>query len=92
MAGLHFPITADNRGFMQALHEITAGVSDATRQIEANGGSIDRVIDNIKAGVASIGIGLGFKELIGQVANTRDEFQKLEITFKTVLGSEEDAN
>lgn len=92
MAGLHFPITADNRNFMSAIHEITAGVQDATRQIEANGGSIDRVISMIKTGVASIGIGLGFKELVSQVTNTRDQFQKLEIAFKTFLGSEDEAN
>ncbi len=40
---LHFPITADNRGFMSAIHEVTAGIEEATRQIEENGGSIDRV-------------------------------------------------
>ncbi len=89
---LHFPITADNRGFMSAIHEVTAGIEEATRQIEENGGSIDRVISMIKNGVASIGIGVGFKELIGQITDTRDQFQKLEITFKTFLGSEEEAN
>ena len=77
---------------MSVIHEITSGVQDATRQIEANGGSIDRVISMIKTGIASIGIGVGFKELVGQVTNTRDEFQKLEIAFKTFLGSEEEAD
>lgn len=92
MLGLHFPITADNRNFMNAIHEITAGVQDATRQIEANGGSIDRVISMIKKGVTSIGIGLGFKELSSQIFETRDQFQKLEIAFTTFLGSEEKAS
>lgn len=89
---LHFGMTADNRNFMSAIHEITSGVQDATRQIEASGGSIDRVISMIKTGVASLGIGLGFKELVGQITGTRDEFQKLEIAFTTFLESEQEAN
>lgn len=89
---LDFAITADNRNFMSTLHEIISGVDNATRQIEANGGSIDRVISMIKTGVASIGIGWGFKELASQVSNTRDQFQKLEIAFTTFLGSEAESN
>ncbi len=91
MADLHFLITADNGNFMRVLHEVTAGVRDASQQIEAQGGNIDRVISNIKSGIATIGIGVGFKELAGQVANTRGEFQQLEVAFNTMLGSEEKA-
>ena len=89
MSGLNFDITADNRTFMNSLHQITAGVRDATRQIEANGNDIDRVISLIKNGVATIGIATGFKELSSQVANIRGEFQKLEVAFETMLGSKE---
>ena len=91
MAGLHFPITADNSSFMRALHEVTAGVRDASKQIEADGGNIDRTISRIKKGLATLGAGLGFKEIAGAVANTRGEFQQLEVAFKTMLGSEEKA-
>lgn len=91
MAGLHFPITADNGSFMRALHEVTAGVRDASRQIEANGGNIDQTISRIKTGLATLGAGLGFKEIARAVADTRGEFQELEVAFKTMLGSEEEA-
>lgn len=91
MAGLHFPITADNANFMRALHEVTASVRDASRQIEADGGGIDRTISRIKMGLATLGVGLGFKEITSQVASTRGEFQQLEVAFKTMLGSEEKA-
>lgn len=91
MAGLHFPITADNTSFMTAIHEVTASVRDASRQIEADGGSIDKTISRIKTGLASIGAGWGFKEIAGAVANTRGEFQQLDVAFKTMLGSEEKA-
>lgn len=87
MAGLHFPITADNGSFMRALNEVTAGVRDASRQIEAEGGSIDRVISNIKNGIAGIGAGWGFKEVASAIASTRGEFQQLEVAFETMLGS-----
>ena len=91
MAGLHFPITADNSNFMTAIHEVTTSVRDASRQIEADGGNIDKVISRIKTGLASIGAGWGFKEIAGVVANTRGEFQQLDVAFKTMLGSEEKA-
>lgn len=91
MAGLHFPITADNGNFMRVLHEVTTGVRDASKQIEADGGNIDRTISRIKSGLMSLGAGIGFKEIAGAVANTRGEFQQLEVAFKTMLGSEEKA-
>ncbi len=77
---------------MRALHEVTAGVRDASRQIEAEGGNIDRVISMVKKGLATLGIGIGFKEIVSQVSNTRDQFQKLEIAFGTFLGSAEKAD
>lgn len=92
MAGLHFPITADNGSFMRALNEVTAGVRDASRQIEAEGGNIDRVISSIKGGLATLGVGLGLKELSGQIFNTRAQFEQLEIAFTTMLGSAEKAD
>lgn len=92
MAGLHFPITADNGNFMRALNEVTAGVRDASRKIEAEGGNIDRVINNIKGGMATLGIGLGFKELSGHIFSTRAQFEQLEIAFTTMLGSADKAN
>lgn len=91
MAGLHFAFTADNGNFMRALHEVTAGVRDASRQIEADGGSIDKTISRIKTGLATLGVGLGFKEITSAIANTRGEFQQLDVAFKTILGSEEKA-
>lgn len=89
MAGLHFAFTADNRNFMNALNQITSGMRDATRQIEANGGSIDKVIGNIKAGLVTLGIGATFKEIAGQVSSVRGEFQQLEVAFETLLGNKE---
>lgn len=88
---LTFDLTANNSGFMRALDEVTAGVRNASRQIEAHGGDIDRVINLIKTGVTSLGVGVGFKEFAGQIFSIRDEFQKLEITFGTLLGSAEKA-
>lgn len=91
MAGLHFAFTADNGNFMRALHEVTAGVRDASRQIEADGGSIEKSISRVKTGLATLGVGLGFKEIASAIANTRGEFQQLEVAFNTMLGSEQKA-
>lgn len=92
MAGLNFAFTADNANFMRALNEVTAGMRDASRQIEAEGGSIDRVISKIKNGVATLGIATGLGGLADHVKDTRGEFQMLEISFKTMLGSADKAN
>ena len=89
---LNFAFTADNANFMRSVNEVTASVRNATRQIEANGGEIDRVINMIKSGVATLGIGIGFKEIAGQVSSTRGEFQQLEVALKTIVGSAEEAN
>lgn len=77
---------------MNALHEVTASVRDASRQIEADGGNIDKTISRIKGGLATLGVGLGLKELSGQIFNTRAQFEQLEIAFTTMLGSAEKAN
>lgn len=89
MHGLHFPITTDNKGFMSGLTEVVAGVKSASQQIQAEGLSIETVFNRIKQGVTILGIGTGLKELTGQIFTIRDEFQKLEITFNTLLGSKE---
>lgn len=92
MAGLNFAFTADNQNFMNSLNQVTQGVQNASRQIQAEGGNIEAVFTKLKQGVAMLGIGTGLKELVGQVFSIRDEFQKLEITFNTLLGSKEKAD
>lgn len=92
MAGLNFAFTADNRNFMRSLNEITSGIHDASSQIQAEGGNIEALFSKLKTGVALLGVGTGFKELVGQVFSVRDEFQKLEITFGTLLSSKEKAS
>ncbi len=91
MAGLNFAFTADNRNFMRSLNEITSGIHAASSQIQAEGGNIEALFNKLKTGLATLGTGLGFKEIAGAVANTRGEFQQLEVAFKTMLGSEEEA-
>lgn len=83
---LDFAFTADNRNFMNTLHEITSGVDNATRQIEASGNSIEGFIGNIKAGLATLGVATGLKEFASQVMSTRAEIQSLGISFETLLG------
>lgn len=89
---LHFAFTADNANFMRAVHEVSAGMREASRQIEAEGGNIDRVIYKIRNGIAALGVATGLSGLINQVKDTRGQFQMLEISFNTMLGSAEKAN
>lgn len=87
MAGLHFPITADNSNFIRSLNEVTKGVRDASKQIEAEGGDIDRVIQKIKGQVVGLIGAFSAKEFIQEMAKVRGEFQQYEIAFETMLGS-----
>lgn len=87
MAGLHFPITADNSNFMRSLNEATTGVRNASKRIEAEGGDIDRVIQKIKGQVVGLIGAFSAKEFIQEMAKVRGEFQQYEIAFETMLGS-----
>lgn len=92
MAGLHFDITGDNSNFLRKLEEARNGVRNTSKQIEESGLSIEQMFGRITSAAAAFGAGFTAKELIGSITRVRGEFQQLEVAFKTMLGSEEQAN
>lgn len=92
MAGLHFDITGDNSNFLRKLEESRQGVQSTSKQIEESGMSIEQMFARMTTAVAAFGIGLGAKQLVSDITRVRGEFQQLEVAFKTMLGSKEQAD
>lgn len=89
---LHFDITGDNSNFLRKLDEARNGVRTTSKQIEESGMSIEQMFGRMTKAAAAFGAGFTAKELINNVVRVRGEFQQLEVAFKTMLGSEEQAN
>lgn len=90
MAELKFGITGDSSSFKKALDDATRGVSNAKHQIEQEGKSMASVFDGLKNAAMGLGLAFGLNELknLGnQIVKTRGQFQDLETSFKTMLGS-----
>lgn len=95
MAELKFGIYGDSTSFKKALEEATKGVTQAKTKIESEGKSMSSVFDSLKKATTGLGVAFGLNELknLGvQIAKTRSDFQQLEVSFKTMLGSGEKAN
>lgn len=92
MAGLHFDITGDNSNFLRKLEESRNGVRSTSKQIEDSGMSIEQMFGRMTTAVAAFGVSLGAKQLVNDITRVRGEFQQLEVAFKTMLGSKEQAD
>lgn len=92
MSGIHFPITGDNRGFINAMQGCSNAVKSTAKEIEKSGLEIDAIFDKIKKAAMGLGVAFGARELINNVIQIRGQFQQLEVAFKTMLGSAEKAN
>ena len=96
MDGIEFGVTLDNADFQKKLTEMQASLSQVTRQVEEQGAQMESVFGNVKGSVMNLAaqFGLGFS-VVGfakSVATVRGEFQALESSFRTLLGSEQQAN
>lgn len=92
MAGIHFDITGDNSNFLRRLREVENGVKNTSKQIEQSGLGIEELFNRMTKAAAAFGAGFAAKELISNIVQVRGEFQRLEVAFKTMLGSEDKAN
>ncbi len=92
MGGLHFDITGDNSNLLRKLEESRAGVRNTSKQVEESGMSIEQMFNRMTSAAAAFGAGFTAKELVSDIIRVRGEFQQLEVAFKTMLGSEEQAN
>lgn len=92
MAELHYEITGTSSQYEQALNQARQSTQQFTNDIEKSGKSIEDVFNRIKNAAAMATAGFGVQQFVKQVAQVRGEFQQLEMAFKTMLGSESQAN
>lgn len=92
MAGLHFDITGENSNFLSALEGAKRGVKTTADAMEQYGQQIESMFERIKSAAELSLAGFTAKGFAEKVAQTRGQFQQLEIAFKTMLGSAEEAN
>ena len=91
MAGLHFDITADNRTLLSTLEESRRAVSNAMKNIEESGMSVENVFHRIERAAALSVAGFSLKGVIDQAIETRSYFEDIESSMRVFLGSQEKA-
>lgn len=67
-------------------------IKDMLKQTSNEGDKTDSVLGKIGKSIAGIGVAFAAQELVSKIVAVRGEFQQLEISFRTMLGSEEKAN
>ena len=91
MAGLHFPITADNRSLLSALEESRRAVDATMKNIEESGTSVENLFHRIEKAAAISVAGFSLKGIIDQAIETRSYFEDIESSMRVFLGSQEKA-
>lgn len=79
----------DNIG--TAVSKANHNIEDSLKGVTEAGGDVNNILGVIAKTAGSIGVAFTAQSLISEIVNVRGEFQKLEVSFKTMLGSEEKA-
>lgn len=88
---LNYGVSLDNSQLRTGANESKRILSGIGQTAVDEGKRIDDTMNRIGKTVAGVFAVAQMKEFITNVANVRGEFQKLEISFKTMLGSEQKA-
>ena len=91
MSGIHIPVTADYKNFVDGMNAVRNSVRSTMDDVEKSGMSIEDTFNKIRNAAALSFAGFSGAKLIKDIANVRGEFQQLEVAFSTMLGSEEKA-
>ncbi len=92
MAGIEWVAMLNDSPLQQSLKNIEGSVKNTSRVIEQQGGSIDKVFDNLKNKIAGLAVGFSAQQFVRQMISVRSEFQKADTAIKTMLGSKEKAD
>ena len=82
MAGIEWIATLNDSPLQQSLRNIEGSVKNTSRVIEQQGGSIERVLCNMKSKAVALAAGFSAQQFVSQMVNVRGEFQQLEVAFK----------
>lgn len=89
--GLSFVVTVDNSNFVRGMQKVQSSVKEASKRMSDEGVKMESVMANLTKAAAGMGAAFSAKEIVSQIATIRGEYQKLEVAFKTMLQSEEQA-
>lgn len=89
--GLSFVVTVDNSNFVRGMQKVQSSVKEASKRMSDEGVKMESVMANLTKAAAGIGAAFSAKEIVSQIVTIRGEYQKLEVAFKTMLQSEEQA-
>lgn len=89
--GLSFVVTVDNSNFVRGMQKVQSSVKEASKRMSDEGVKMESVMANLTKAAAGMGAAFSAKEIVSQIVTIRGEYQKLEVAFKTMLQSEEQA-
>lgn len=96
--GIHFDITGDSKALVKSLQEAQKAMETVIGQIEQGGRQVNSEMDKMGQGIentfkriaqAAAGVFAvsQAKQMVSQIIDVRKEFQSLELSFQTLMGS-----
>lgn len=79
------------KGLGNAVGKASEKAESEIKKITEAGGNLGDTFEKVSKAAAGIGVAFTAQSLVSQIINVRGEFQKLEVAFNTMLGSEEKA-
>ena len=91
MGSINIAITGDNSNAVRAFEGLRSTVRNTMGDVENAGASIDSMMSRITQAAAAVGVGLGLKEFGQSILSVRKNIESLEVSFTSMLGSQEKA-
>ena len=88
---LSFELQLKMAQFKEDAKRASQELSKLGKTAEDEGKRIDNSFSNIGRNLSSLGILVGAQQLVKEIVRVRGEFQKLDVAFTTMLGSQEKA-
>jgi tape measure domain-containing protein len=88
---LSFELQLKMAQFKEDAKRASQELSKLGKTAEDEGKRIDNSFSNIGRNLSSLGILVGAQQLVKEIVRVRGEFQKLDVAFSTMLGSQEKA-
>lgn len=89
MGGINFVSTLDNSDFIKGMEQMRSSLSAVSAAADEQGGAIEAAMGRAARAAAAFGVGFSAVGFVKKVAAVRGEFQQLESSFRTLLGSEQ---
>lgn len=90
--GIAFVSTLDNTQLKQGVAEAKSQLRSVGQSVTAQSGQIDAAFKRIGAGIAGAFSVTALAQFAAKVADVRGEFQELQLSFQTMLGSKQKAD